>query len=202
MQAKENSPNASRSETLKGLLYAEREQTLARVRQYRAAQEEEALVPPADELDAARSLADVETHASLIDRAEKRLYSIDRALDLLQSGRYGVCVQCGDEIPLERMKALPFAAYCVDCQGKRNRSRRLGEGTIDEPFAHQWDLPEGMTETTESSRDEFLPLSEEGVEPGLPAARPRKRRGVVAAPSKSAGAKTPSAPKGKQRKTR
>jgi len=201
MRAKEHSLNAGRTETLGRLLYAEREQTLARVRQYRAAQEEEALVPPADELDAARSLADVETHASLIDRAEKRLYSIDRALDLLQGGRYGVCVQCGDEIPLERLKALPFAAYCVDCQGKRNRARRLGEGTIDEPFAHQWDLPEGMTETTESSQDEFLPLREEGVEP-MSVVTPRKRRRAVAAPSKPAGAKTPSAPKGKQRKTR
>jgi RNA polymerase-binding protein DksA len=151
-----------RNDSLREFLNHERNLALARVREYRTAQEGEALPPPSDELDAARTLADVETHASLIERAEERLRAIDFALNLLERGRYGKCAKCGEEIPLERLKAVPFAAYCVDCQQRRNHARRVGEGKVDEPFAHQWNLPEEMAESTEASHDEFIPVSEEG----------------------------------------
>lgn len=138
-----------RAKSLRELLSHERNLATAKVREYRTAQEEDALPPPSDELDSARALANVETHASLIERDEERLRAVDFAFNLLEQGRYGQCAQCGEEIPLERLKVVPFAAYCVDCQNKRNHARRLGEGTIDEPFAHQWDLPEEMVESTE-----------------------------------------------------
>jgi DnaK suppressor protein len=146
---------------LRQLLEHERSAVMARVKQYRSAQEQEALPPPGDELDAARALSDVETHASLIERAEARLRAIDFAFNLIEQGRYGICAVCGEEIPLERLKALPFATYCVDCQQKRNDARRVGEGTVDEPFAHQWDLPEAMTEPTELSHDEYIKVPEQ-----------------------------------------
>ena len=153
----------NRGQHLRELLEHEKNVALARVHEYRAAQEHEATPPPVDELDAARALADVETHASLIERAEERLRAIDFALDLLEQGRYGTCDKCGEEIPMERLKAVPFAAYCVDCQKKRNQARRVGEGTVDEPFRRTWDLPEEMTESTETSRDEYVKVSEEGI---------------------------------------
>lgn len=177
-----------REQILRDLLNHERNLALARVREYRIAQEEEATPPPSDELDAARALADVETHASLIEQAEDRLRRIDFAFNLMEQGRYGVCAQCGEEVPLARLKVVPFAAYCVDCQEKRNHLRRLGKGNIDEPFAHRWDLPEEMAESTETSHDEFVPISEEGpaeAESGLPAFRKRRRLmpGAGASPS-------------------
>jgi len=147
--------------SLRHFLNSERESAVARVHEYRSEQLEEAGTPSGDELDEARALADIETEASLIERAEERLRSIDRALDVLDHGHYGVCAKCGEEIPLERLKVLPFTAYCIDCQRKRNRSIQSGEGTMDEPFAHQWDLPEEMLESTETSHDEFIPLPEE-----------------------------------------
>lgn len=151
----------ARVRSLRQFLNTERESALARVHEYRSEQLEEAGTPPGDELDEARALADIETEASLIERAEGRLRSIDRALDFLDHGRYGVCAKCGEEIPLERLKILPFTAYCIDCERKRTRSGHSGEGTIDEPFAHQWDLPQEMLESTETSHDEFIPLPEE-----------------------------------------
>jgi DnaK suppressor protein len=172
-----------RTQQLHNLINHERNIALARVREYRAAQEGEALPPPSDELDTARALSDVETHASLIERAEKRLLAMDFALNLLERGRYGICSECGDDIPLERLKVLPFAAYCVDCQRRRNRARHVGEGRVDEPFAHQWSLPEEMAESTEKSHDEFLAIPEEGPEqeePDLNALEPlggKRRRG-------------------------
>lgn len=51
---------------------------------------------------AARSLAD-----SIAD--------IDRALTKIDDGTYGICDECGEEIGVDRLKALPAAARCVDC---------------------------------------------------------------------------------------
>jgi RNA polymerase-binding transcription factor DksA len=41
---------------------------------------------------------------------------IDRALEKIDLGTYGVCEKCGDKIPKERLKALPYAALCVKCK--------------------------------------------------------------------------------------
>lgn len=152
----------NRMQHLREILEDERKAALVRVHEYRAAQEQEATPPPGDELDAARTLSDVETHASLIERAEDRLRAIDFALNLLEQGRYGTCDKCGEEIPIERLKAVPFATFCVDCQKRRNRARHTGEGTVDEPFRRTWDVPGEMVESTETSRDEYVKVSEEG----------------------------------------
>ncbi len=153
---------------LRQLLGHERNITWARVREYRAAQEQEAVPPPGDELDASRALSDVETRASLIEQAEERLRNIDFAFNLLEQGRYGKCAKCRDEIPLERLKAVPFATYCVDCQRERNHLCRVGEGRLEEEFAAKWNLPEEMAEPTEASRDAFTELPEEGPEEEKP----------------------------------
>lgn len=41
---------------------------------------------------------------------------IDRALERLKEGIYGICEDCGDEIHIGRLKALPFAIRCTKCQ--------------------------------------------------------------------------------------
>ena len=41
---------------------------------------------------------------------------IDEALAKLEVGTYGVCEKCGENIPKERLKALPHAALCVKCK--------------------------------------------------------------------------------------
>jgi DnaK suppressor protein len=152
-----------RTRSLRDLLNHQRNLALTHVREYRAAQEADVSSPPGDELDAARALADVETHAGLIERAEDRLRAIDFAFNLLEQHHYGICAQCSEEIPMERLKAVPLATYCVDCQRKRNHDRHVGEGTIDEPFAHQWDPPPDMAEPTEESDDELVPISQKGL---------------------------------------
>jgi DnaK suppressor protein len=49
-----------------------------------------------------------------LDYAQLRL--IDEALDRMDSGDYGVCLACEEEIPNKRLTALPWAKYCVPCQ--------------------------------------------------------------------------------------
>jgi DnaK suppressor protein len=37
---------------------------------------------------------------------------------------FGACLDCGDDVPFPRLKAMPYAEFCVECQGKRDPSRR------------------------------------------------------------------------------
>lgn len=46
---------------------------------------------------------------------EARLVEVDRALLRMEQGTYGICVQCGQEIPRERLLARPSADRCVSC---------------------------------------------------------------------------------------
>jgi DnaK suppressor protein len=41
---------------------------------------------------------------------------IDRALEKLANGTYGICERCGQAIPKERLRAIPWAALCVQCK--------------------------------------------------------------------------------------
>jgi DnaK suppressor protein len=44
------------------------------------------------------------------------LAGIEAALDRMDRGRYGACVQCATPIPLERLEILPAVALCMTCQ--------------------------------------------------------------------------------------
>ncbi len=131
------------------ILEQARDAASARVRVLRKEEEADAIALPADGLDLAHSLEEVEMDAGLIERCEDRLRAIDDAFNRLKRGRYGICEKCKQEIPIQRLKAMPFAAYCIDCQKERNDQRHPGEGDIDEPSRHVWTLPEELRETVE-----------------------------------------------------
>jgi DnaK suppressor protein len=56
----------------------------------------------------------VSTRLNYMDYSQLRM--IDEALDRLDSGDYGICLSCDQEIPGKRLVALPWAKYCVPCQ--------------------------------------------------------------------------------------
>ena len=143
---------APRIEALKEILTQERANALTRIRELRRSQGDDTTQSPGDEMDVARSLTDVETRASLIERAEERVQAIDDAFLRLTRGRYGICEQCENEIALERLKVLPFASYCVDCQQERSDSRSRRSGAGDEAF-RRWRAPEDVEETLEDQNN-------------------------------------------------
>jgi DnaK suppressor protein len=53
------------------------------------------------------------------------LRKIDEALRKLDEGTYGICEDCGEEISEERLKILPFAIYCTDCQERREQLEEI-----------------------------------------------------------------------------
>jgi len=185
------STNSNRLGTLRDILARLRDETFQKIAIFRRDQGEEVMTSPGDEMDVARSTSDVETHASLIERAEDRLRLIDQALARVDNGTYGTCAECGEDIPVERLKALPFALLCVDCQGKRGRSRgRWGAGGTIEPYSQNWTPPAdmeaedrkpnsyGVLEAGEThAEDPFGPIDEPtGEEPKRRRGRPRKNK--------------------------
>lgn len=51
----------------------------------------------------------------LMDSERKVLRKIDQALMRIQEGVYGICIENKERIPRERLKAIPWARYCVKC---------------------------------------------------------------------------------------
>jgi DnaK suppressor protein len=49
---------------------------------------------------------------------------IDAALARLEAGQYGLCTECGADISEARLRALPFAVRCVDCEESREAAAR------------------------------------------------------------------------------
>ena len=68
---------------------------------------------------------------ALIQMKAETLNKINEALARLETGRYGFCYECGEEISEARLRALPFAVRCKDCEEARenaaNRERMLSQ---------------------------------------------------------------------------
>jgi DnaK suppressor protein len=75
---------------------------------------------------------------ALIQMKGETLNKVNEALRRLDEGTYGNCFECGDEIANARLRALPFAVRCKDCeearetaeQRERMAARRSGSATL------------------------------------------------------------------------
>jgi DnaK suppressor protein len=68
------------------------------------------------EEDAAQVIHDeyVSLQFNSLDYGQLRL--VNEALDRLETGDYGICLNCEEPIPAKRLRALPWARYCIPCQ--------------------------------------------------------------------------------------
>jgi len=69
-----------------------------------------------DIYDQASNERDRELLLLLGDREREKIRHIEEALTRLEEGEYGICEDCEEEIPLGRLKAMPFARLCVKCK--------------------------------------------------------------------------------------
>ena len=80
-----------------------------------------------DVLDAGESSeADIQEDIefALIQMKAETLNKINEALRRLDEGAYGYCFECGSEIAQQRLRALPFAVRCKDCEEAREVAER------------------------------------------------------------------------------
>ncbi len=57
------------------------------------------------------------------ERDRRLLREVRQALQRMDNGEYGVCEECGEEIPLPRLKAQPMATLCVACKQSLEEGR-------------------------------------------------------------------------------
>ena len=78
------------------------------------------------ELGSVMSIAKIDENRAYANSSE--LDEIERALDKIKQGIYGICEMCGDEIHSERLEAKPFARFCIKCREifeTNNQNKRI-----------------------------------------------------------------------------
>jgi DnaK suppressor protein len=122
-----------RHDELKRILEERRREILSQVQEkMRDVRAEGASGEGAGVLDAAEtSEADIQDDIefALIQMKTETLHKIEEALSRHTEGTYGFCFECGDEISERRLRALPFAVRCKECEEEReiaeSRDRQL-----------------------------------------------------------------------------
>lgn len=66
--------------------------------------------------DAATNLSDADRAEALVEATERQRAQVRDALQRIDDGTYGVCINCGRTLADERLEARPEAARCVQCQ--------------------------------------------------------------------------------------
>jgi len=102
-----------------------------------------------DVVDAALDAAQDEISSQLAEVESRELASIEKALVRMKKGDYGLCEVCEGKIPLMRLKALPYATNCIECQRTEEMGGVPGGGGSD------WSrvLDAGMTDADVSFSD-------------------------------------------------
>jgi RNA polymerase-binding protein DksA len=75
----------------------------------------------ADSGEMAKELEDQEVVDALGNDTRADLRAISAALQRIDAGDYGLCLECGDPIAVDRLRATPVAEHCIDCANELER---------------------------------------------------------------------------------
>jgi DnaK suppressor protein len=125
-------------EMYRKLLLEKREELIKRLYERRS----QIAVDRAPDDERAFALQDVikELAATNLEREIRTLTEVELSLRLLESGQYGLCGSCGDEIPTARLQALPWTRICVACAGGAIKGAERENGDA----VKEHDLPAGV----------------------------------------------------------
>lgn len=86
----------------------------------------------AEEFDRLQQQLNREVAIRNLDRESTLLKQVQAALNRIEDESFGVCLRCDEEIPERRLRAVPWAAYCVPCQEIIDRQRAAGAAGDDD----------------------------------------------------------------------
>ena len=78
-----------------------------------------------DLVDQSTGLTEQELRLELEEHEREKLLEVEEALKRIEDGSYGICLESGEEIPFDRLVAVPTAKYTVRCQEMLERRRFL-----------------------------------------------------------------------------
>ena len=111
---------SDRYRELKHMLEGRRRELQAEVqgkmRDVRASGEITKLSEVFDAVESSEADIQEDIELALIQMKSETLSKVDDALARLEQGTYGNCFECGEEIAEKRLRALPFAVRCKDCE--------------------------------------------------------------------------------------
>jgi DnaK suppressor protein len=112
--------SGERTERLRQLLLARRQEVQQQIdallAQHRADQIRSREESVADTEDLSTQNSNSHQQLSILEVRNQMRLQLDAALQRLEEGAYGLCENCQKPISEERLKALPFARRCIDCQ--------------------------------------------------------------------------------------
>jgi DnaK suppressor protein len=79
-----------------------------------------------DTLDRVQGAAERDLAIRQIESDFSRLQSVKLALARIDDGTYGTCLMCEEEISPKRLRAVPWASYCIRCQEIADREQQSG----------------------------------------------------------------------------
>jgi len=82
---------------------------------------------PLDLADTATELYTQEFNYSLSEKDRTEMTLIAGALERIDLGDYGECEECGKKISEERLKAIPWAPLCIECQEEEEARKVITE---------------------------------------------------------------------------
>lgn len=137
---------------IRGKLLETRRQLLERMKAELVEPDEPTGVP-GDAADMAHSVSARETSYEIGSVESRAVAQIDYAIRRIDSGKYGVCEDCGRRIPPARLRAMPFAYLCVEC---KQRDEQADEKSQEETAIESLDLAElggGGAEEVETTQE-------------------------------------------------
>src|SRR3990170_637600 len=75
-----------------------------------------------DQVEFAIKTAEQDVTVATAELRTQMLRDIEKALARVAGGTYGICEGCGEEISPNRLKAIPWAKYCLTCQELRSKN--------------------------------------------------------------------------------
>ena len=84
-------------------------------------------------------------NSQLAQTESRELVAIENALQRIREGSYGLCEECGRDIPMTRLQALPYATTCVNCQRQSERQHDQRSVSQDWSRLRESDSGEDLT---------------------------------------------------------
>ena len=85
-----------------------------------------------DALDEVQHASERELAIRNLDRESNLLRNVRAALRRIDEGSFGVCLHCEEDINPKRLNAVPWAAFCIQCQEIADRQSAEGSENLDE----------------------------------------------------------------------
>jgi DnaK suppressor protein len=125
---RKNEMNSTRYSALKLMLEERRREILSQVhdkiRDVRTENVSGKVNTVLDQVESSEAGIQEDIEFALIQMKAETLNKINEALARLEEGAYGNCFECGEEIAQQRLRALPFAVRCRDCEEARETAQR------------------------------------------------------------------------------